>query len=243
MTPACRPERHGPAAYRGRVSIAAGSTPDTGEPEPGDGPRGQSGAELVRAPTPLRAPAVTAGAGRLDLAGPGLATETRVVDLTHAVPSTASNVSTSTAAGVPAVHAGPRSLVALPGVSGPGLTGVGVVAAAVLLGAVALVPDLLIGDWAVGVCFSVAYLAVCVVAPLVARLRALSTVAVLPPLMWVAAVVVAARTSGTVHGSRELVLETGTQLALSAPVLFLGTALTLLLVTARALHHLATRRR
>jgi hypothetical protein len=138
---------------------------------------------------------------------------------------------------------GPRPLVTVPGVSGPGLTGAGVVIVAVLLGALALVPDLLIGEWAVGPCFATGYLAVCVGAPLLARVRALFTVAVLPPLMYAGAVVIAARTSGQVHGSRELVLETGTRLALAAPVLFVGAALAVLLVLARLVLHLIDRRR
>jgi hypothetical protein len=154
------------------------------------------------------------------------------------------DVTTATAppaTGPPAT--GPRPLVQVPGVSGPGLTGAGLVTVAVLMGALALVPDLLIGEWAVGRCFATGYLAICVGAPLLARVRALFTVAVLPPLMYAGAVVIAARTSGQVHGSRELVLETGTRLALAAPVLFVGAALAVLLVLVRLVLHLIDRRR
>jgi hypothetical protein len=210
------------------VTIAAGSSPQLGP----DGDPAVAQSDLPSAGAPL-----------VQLVATGdFATATQTADVATATASADVGTATAPAATAPAAT-GPRPLVPVPGVSGPGLTGAGVVTVAVLLGALALVPDLLIGEWAVGPCFTTGYLAVCVGAPLVARVRALFTVAVLPPLMYAGAVVVAARTSGQVHGSRELVLETGTRLALGAPVLFVGAALAALLVLVRLVLHLIDRRR
>jgi hypothetical protein len=208
------------------VTIAAGSSPELAP----DGDPAVTQPDLPSAAVPLVQLVATAD----------VATTTRTADAASVTQSADAAGATEPTAKPPT---GPRPLVTVPGVSGPGLTGAGVVIVAVLLGALALIPDLLIGEWAVGPCFATGYLAVCVGAPLLARVRALFTVAVLPPLMYAGAVVIAARTSGQVHGSRELVLETGTRLALAAPVLFVGAALAVLLVLARLVLHLIDRRR
>ena len=57
------------------------------------------------------------------------------------------------------------------------------------------------------------------------RVRSLATAVIAPPLLFAMTTMVAAKLSGEVTGNRALALDTATSLALSAPVLFGGTAL------------------
>lgn len=82
---------------------------------------------------------------------------------------------------------------------------------------------------------------VAIAAPAVVRFRSLLTAAVLPPLLVTAATALIARLSGNNRGLRELVLDVGTTLALSAPLLFGATALALLVVLVRLVRRLVTR--
>jgi hypothetical protein len=64
---------------------------------------------------------------------------------------------------------------------------------------------------------------------------------VLPPLLVAAATTLIARFGGRNRGMRELGLDVGTTLALSAPLLFGASALALIVVVVRVVRRLATR--
>lgn len=68
---------------------------------------------------------------------------------------------------------------------------------------------------------------------LTVRRGALGTAAVLPPLLFATAAVTIAWASGQNHSTRQLVLDAGTTLALSAPAVFTGTGLVLAVVLGR----------
>jgi hypothetical protein len=113
-----------------------------------------------------------------------------------------------------------------------GLTAPGGVLIAVLV----LVPGVLLDlepSGTFGTASTVCFLIAAVTAALVVRRRALGTAALLPPLLFVGAVAALAQLSGKNEGSRELVLDVGTTLAVDAPVLFVGTAATLAVVLGR----------
>jgi len=114
------------------------------------------------------------------------------------------------------------------------LTAPGGIALAVLVVAPGVLLDLAFGG-TFGAASSVTFVAACVAAPLAVRRRALATAAVLPPLLFVAAVAILAGLSGNNDGNRELVLDIGTTLAISAPVLFGGTVAALAVVLGRLL--------
>lgn len=121
------------------------------------------------------------------------------------------------------------------GLTGPGVT---VVALLVLTPGVAF--DLAF-DGSFGLASSVFFVLACLAAVLTARVAALATAAVLPPLLFVAAVTTLAWASGKNEGTRQLGLDVGTTLAVSAPLLFVTTAATLVLVLARVVLRLARR--
>lgn len=121
-----------------------------------------------------------------------------------------------------------------------GVTGPGVVALSVLLVAAGATLDLR-GEPTPGIGTALAVLVAAVVAPAVVRFRSLATAAVLPPLLVAGATTVIARLGGRNRGLRELVLDVGTTLALSAPLVFAATALGLVVVLARVARRLATR--
>lgn len=120
------------------------------------------------------------------------------------------------------------------------LTGAGGILLAALLVAPGLVVDLAT-DATVGTPTTVAFVLAVVATALVVRRQSMGTAAVLPPLLYAGAVGALAWFSGNNEGSRELVLDTGTTLALAAPVLFTGTGLALLVVLGRLLWSLARR--
>jgi hypothetical protein len=123
---------------------------------------------------------------------------------------------------------------------GQGLTAPGGVVLAVLLLAPGVLADRLL-DGSFGLAAAVAFVTAVTTTAAAVRIRALGTAAVLPPLLFVGAVGVLAWSSGNNRGRRELVLDVGTTLALSAPVLFLGTALALAVVLGRLVVHLVRR--
>lgn len=100
----------------------------------------------------------------------------------------------------------------------------------------------LVTDGTFGAPSTVAFLLASTAAALVVRRRALATAAVLPPLLFAAAITTLAWFNGTNAGLRETVLDAGTTLALTAPTLFAGTALVLLVVLGRLLWGLARHR-
>ena len=79
------------------------------------------------------------------------------------------------------------------------------------------------------------------VAAIALPLRSLATAVVLPPLLVAAAALTLAVLGGQNEGSRELVLDVGTTLALSAPLVFGATAAGLLVSGARIGRHLSRR--
>lgn len=114
----------------------------------------------------------------------------------------------------------------------------------VVLAALLLAPWVLLDlgtDATFGAPSTVGVLLAGVAAALVVRTRALATAAVLPPLLFAASMLTLAQFSGLNGNSREVVLDAGTTLALSAPVLFAGTGVTLAVVIGRLLWGLARR--
>lgn len=122
-----------------------------------------------------------------------------------------------------------------------GVTGPAVVALSTLLVTGGALLDLK-RDATLGLGTGLAFVLAALAAPAVVRFRSLATAAVLPPLLFVAAAVVIARASGQNRGSREVVLDVATTLALSAPLLFAGTAAALVVVLVRIGRHIAARR-
>jgi hypothetical protein len=121
------------------------------------------------------------------------------------------------------------------GVTGPAVV---VLSAALVLGGALL--DLR-RDASIGLGTGVAVVLVALAAPAVVRFRSLATAAVLPPLLVAAATTLVARFGGHHRGMRELGLDIGTTLALSAPLLFGASALALVVVLVRIVRRLATR--
>jgi hypothetical protein len=121
-----------------------------------------------------------------------------------------------------------------------GLTAPGGILLAILVLAPGVLMDLS-PDGTFGLASSVTFVAAGIATALAVRRRALATAAVLPPLLFVGAVTVLAQLSGKNTGSREVVLDAGTTLAVSAPVLYIGTAATLAVVLARLLVGLVRR--
>jgi hypothetical protein len=114
----------------------------------------------------------------------------------------------------------------------------------VVLSLLVLSPGVLIDHWwsgSFGAASTVAFLLAVLAASAAVRVRAMGTAAVLPPLLFAGAVAVLARSSGMNRSNRELALDIGTTLAVSAPVLFLGTAAALAVVLGRLVVHLARR--
>lgn len=121
-----------------------------------------------------------------------------------------------------------------------GVTGPAVVAIAGLLVLGGALLDLR-RDATPGLGTGLAVALVAIGAPAVVRFRSLMTAVVLPPLLVAAATALISRLGGSTRGSRELVLDVGTTLALSAPLLFGATALAVLVALVRVVRRLATR--
>lgn len=156
---------------------------------------------------------------------------------------------------IPAPSASPEAAAATPARTAPrwdpaallgqvrghrGLTGPGVTAVALLVLAPGVALDLAFGG-SFGLASSVFFVLASLAAVLTARVAALTTAAVLPPLLFVAAVTTLAWASGNNEGSRQLGLDVGSTLAVSAPLLFATTAGVLVAVGVRAAVHLARR--
>lgn len=121
-----------------------------------------------------------------------------------------------------------------------GLTGSGVTSVALLVLAPGVALDLAFGG-SFGLASSVFFVLASLSAVLTARVAALATAAVLPPLLFTAAVTMLAWASGNNEGTRQLGLDVGTTLAVSAPLLFVTTATAVVVVGVRAAVHLARR--
>ena len=116
--------------------------------------------------------------------------------------------------------------------AGSGLTSPGAVLLATGLLGIGAMADLAFGD-AVGVGFAAMFVIACAAMALTLRLRALATAVIAPPLLFAMGTAVTARISGDVEGTRAVALDTATTLALSAPVLFGGTALAAVVAVVR----------
>jgi len=121
-----------------------------------------------------------------------------------------------------------------------GLTGLGVAVLAVLVLAPGVSVDLAAGG-SFGLASSVFFVLASLAGALAARPSALASAAVLPPLLFTGSVATLAWASGDNEGTRQLGLDVGTTLALSAPLLFATTAATLVVVLARVAVRLARR--
>ena len=124
--------------------------------------------------------------------------------------------------------------------AGSGLTTPGAVLVGGLLMGVGSMADLGFGE-ALGIGFATMFVIASGVMALTLRVRSLASAVIAPPLMFATATMVVGKLSGEVHGSRTLALDIATSLALSAPVLFGGTALAAAIAVVR-LAAAATRR-
>ena len=122
-----------------------------------------------------------------------------------------------------------------------GVTGPAVVALSVVLVACGVALDLR-RDATLGLGTGVAFVLAALAGPAVVRFRSLVTALVLPPLLFCGAAAALARLGGQNRGSREVLLDVGTTLALSAPLLFAGMTAALLIALVRVGRHLAARR-
>ena len=113
-----------------------------------------------------------------------------------------------------------------------GVTGPAVVAVSAALVALGAGLDLR-RDATLGLGTGLAVMLAALAAPAVVRFRSLATAAVLPPLLVAGAAAAIGGLGGQDRGTRELVLDVGTTLALSAPLVFAATAAAVLVVLVR----------
>ena len=126
--------------------------------------------------------------------------------------------------------------------AGSGLTTPGAVLVGSVLMAIGAMADLTFGG-SLGVGFAAMFVIASAVMALTLRVRSLASAFIAPPLMFAFATIVVGKLSGEVHGSRALALDTATSLALSAPVLFGGTALAAAIAVVRLLVAVARHKR
>ena len=126
--------------------------------------------------------------------------------------------------------------------AGSGLTTPGALIVGGLLMGVGAMADLTFGG-SLGVGFAAMFVIGSAVMAMTLRVRSLASAFIAPPLMFAIATMAVGKLSGEVHGSRALALDTATSLALSAPVLFGGTALAAAIAVVRLLVAVARRPR
>jgi hypothetical protein len=122
-----------------------------------------------------------------------------------------------------------------------GVTGPAVVALSVVLVSCGVALDLR-RDATLGLGTGVAFVLAALAGPAVVRFRSLVTALVLQPLLFCGAAAALARVGGQNRGSREVLLDVGTTLALSAPLLFAGMSAALVVALVRVGRRLAARR-
>jgi hypothetical protein len=108
--------------------------------------------------------------------------------------------------------------------------------AGLILAAALLVPGVLVDlltDATAGRPTAISFLLAAGIPPLVVRRKALATAAVAPPVLFASALLVLAWASGQNATNRQVVMDAGTSLALTAPHLFAGTVVGVVLVLAR----------
>ena len=116
--------------------------------------------------------------------------------------------------------------------AGSGLTTPGAVLVGAVLMGVGAMADLTFGG-SLGAGFAAMFLIASTVMALTLRIRSLASAVIAPPLLFAIAAMVVAKSSGEVNGTRALALDTATSLALTAPVLFGGTALAAVVAVVR----------
>ncbi|MEP6762140.1 MAG: DUF6542 domain-containing protein [Sporichthyaceae bacterium] len=126
--------------------------------------------------------------------------------------------------------------------AGSGLTTPGAVLVGGLLVAAGAMADLAFGA-ALGFAFATMFVIASAAMALTLRVRSITSAVIAPPLLFAATTMVVGKLSGEVHGSRALVLDTATSMALSAPVLFGGTALAAAIAVVRLGVAIARRQR
>ncbi|MDQ1626520.1 MAG: hypothetical protein QOI54_264 [Actinomycetota bacterium] len=157
------------------------------------------------------------------------------------VPATPPSPSRS-AGDLSSADTGPLSLrlrAALPSAR-PGLTAPGGALLGVLVLGAAAALDLALGD-TLGLGFRVTFILCCVLLAGALRVRSLLAAVVLPPLLYAGAAAVQTWSGGQAAGRREMALDVATTLALSAPTLFVGTALAAAVALTRVVVHLVRR--
>lgn len=102
--------------------------------------------------------------------------------------------------------------------------------------------DTLFSDGA-GLGLTIGFLVACAVMSVRVRMRSLAAAVLSGPLLFAAAIGVISWLSPEAQGFRHLVLDVATTLALSAPVLFSGTALTVVVAVVRLCTRLVARSR
>lgn len=204
--------------------------------EPGD-----TGISVAVAPPPTAVPSVTVAVAEptLPAARPSVADEqSSGVEVSSSALITAPP-DTGTAAEPARPTINSRLRAALP-LTGPGLTGPGGVVLGTFVVGLGALFDLALGG-ALGLGFTATFLLGSVLVTLALRIRALATGVVLPPLLFAAAAFFETKHSGVTSGNRQAALDVATSLALSAPVLFTGTALALAVVLGRLVVHAVRR--
>lgn len=124
----------------------------------------------------------------------------------------------------------------------PGLTTPGAAVVGALLMGIGAMADLAFGG-SLSVGFAAMFVIASAVMALALRVRSLASAFIAPPLMFAIVTLLVGKLSGEVHGSRALALDTATSLALTAPVLFGGTALAAAIAVVRLLVAIARRQR
>jgi hypothetical protein len=125
--------------------------------------------------------------------------------------------------------------------AGSGLTTPGAVLLGSVLMGVGAMADLMFGD-SLSVGFAAMFVIASAVMAFGLRVRSLASAVIAPPLLFALATMVATKASGEVNGSKALAFDTATSLALSAPVLYGGTALAAAITVVRLLLELGRRR-
>lgn len=123
--------------------------------------------------------------------------------------------------------------------SGPGLTAAGAVVVAVGLGLLGAVIDVLTGP-GLRTVFSVLFVLGCALAAFLARRSALLATVVMPPLVYLLVILVAAGFEAVGTSSSWLnqqILEAGTSLVIHAPTLIVATLAAVVVAAIRAARH------
>ena len=185
------------------------------------------------------APAVSLGPDAPEVAAPAQPKD----DIAHEVDSPLLAVISLSTAETPATPArvplADRLRAAVP-FTGPGLTGLGGAILGCLVVGLGAEGDLALGH-SLGTGFTATFLLGCVLVACALRTRALAVAVVLPPLLFAGGYALETTSSGLTTGRKAMALDVALSLALNAPLLFIGTALTVAVVLIRVAVHLVRR--